>query len=336
MHAFILGHFKPLLLVPEPLEQGRGAGHGGTHGAGIHHGVVLAVDHAAQASAAEHCNIALITLAGRPLADAREGKSGGFHNTEAPDFPFEAPFGANVANMYAMCAKRHMHEFGTTSEQLAWIKVAASHHAQYNENARLRNIVTVDEVLASPMIADPLHRLDCCVITDGGGGLVVVSEAVARGLRPPLVKVLGAGEAPKHLSAGRVDLTFSGARWSGPKAFEEAGVTAKDIKYASIYDSFTITVLMTLEALGFCGRGESGRFVAESRIAPGGSFPMNTNGGGLSYAHPGMYGIFLLIEAVRQLRHECGERQVAGASTALVHGTGGTLSSSATCILSRS
>ena len=297
------------------------------------------VNHAAQAIAAGHCNIALITLAGRPLADAKEGKSGGFHNTEAPDFPFEAPFGANVANMYAMCAKRHMHEFGTTSEQLAWIKVAASHHAQYNENARLRNIVTVDEVLASPMIADPLHRLDCCVITDGGGGLVVVSEAVAKGLRRPLVKVLGAGEAPKHLSAGRVDLTFSGARWSGPKAFEEAGVTAKDIKYASIYDSFTITVLETIEDLGFCEKGAGGRFVSDGNLISGvGRLPFNTDGGGLCNNHPGNRGgMTKVIEAVRQVRGVAHPRvQVPNCDIALAHGTGGLLGSrmgSATLIL---
>ncbi len=170
---------------------------------------------------------------------------------------FETAYGATTHNVYGMCAMRHMHEFGTTSEQLAWIKVAASHHAQYNEHAMLRDVVTVEDVLNSPMISDPLHRMDCCVVTDGGGGLIVTTEAIAKSLKKPLVRMIGHGEALKGPRGGKdLNLTYSAGVWSGPRAFEEAGVTPKDIKYASIYDSFTITVLMQLEDLGFCKKGE--------------------------------------------------------------------------------
>jgi acetyl-CoA C-acetyltransferase len=232
-----------------------------------------------------------------------------------------------------------MFEYGTTSEQLAWIKVAASHHAQHNEQARLRDVVTVEDVVNSPMIADPLHRLDCCVITDGGGGIVMVSPEVAKSLKRTRVKVLGAGEAPKHLAAGQVDLTYSGACWSGPKAFAEAGVTPTDIKYASIYDSFTITVLETLEDLGFCKKGEGGKFVSDGNLISGvGKLPFNTDGGGLCNNHPGNRGgMTKVLEAVRQVRGEAHPKvQVRNCDIALAHGTGGLLGSrmgSATVIL---
>ena len=166
-----------------------------------------------------------------------------------PDAPFEAPFGAVTINLYAMVAMRHMHDWGTTAGQLAWIKVAASHHAQHNPHAMLRDVVTVEDVLASPLISDPLRRLDCCVVSDGGGALVVTRPEIARALKRPIVHVLGAGEAVKGQESGQIDLSYSGAAWSGPRAFAEAGVTPADIQYASIYDSFTITVLMQLEAL---------------------------------------------------------------------------------------
>jgi acetyl-CoA C-acetyltransferase len=244
-------------------------------------------------------------------------------------------------NQYAMCAMRHMHEFGTTGEQLAWVKVAASHHAQHNPHALLREVVTVDEVVGSPMIADPLHRLDCCVITDGGGAVVVVSPEIARGLSRPRVKVRGAGEAAKHQMGGRVDLTYTGAVWSGPAAFAEAGVRPHDIKYASIYDSFTITVLMTLEDLGFCAKGQGGKFVADGNLISGvGKLPFNTDGGGLCNNHPANRGgMTKVIEAVRQLRGEAHPRvQVKNCDLALAHGTGGSLGTrhaSATVILER-
>ncbi len=181
-----------------------------------------------------------------------------------------------------MCAQRHGHEFGTTPEQLAWIKVAASHHAQHNPHAMLRDVVSVEDVLASPMVADPLHRLDCCVVSDGGGALVVARPEIARSLKRPLVRVMGAGEAYKGQRGGEVDLTWSAARLSGPAAFAEAGVSPADIKYASIYDSFTITVLMQIEDLGFCAKGQGGRFVADGNLISGhGRLPFNTDGGGL-------------------------------------------------------
>jgi acetyl-CoA C-acetyltransferase len=230
--------------------------------------------------------------------------------------------------MYAMCAMRHMHEFGTTSQQLAWIKVAASHHAQHNPHALLRDVVTVEDVVNSPMIADPLHRLDCCVITDGGGALVIVSPDVARRINRPRVKIRGAGEAPKHQMGGRVDLTYSGAVWSGPIAFAEAKAAPADIKYVSIYDSFTITVLMTLEDLGFCAKGQGGKLVADGNLISGvGKLPFNTDGGGLCNNHPANRGgITKVIEAVRQLRGEAHPGvQVKNCDLALAHGTGGSL-----------
>ncbi len=182
---------------------------------------------------------------------------------------FEFPYGPTVVNMYAMCAMRHMHEYGTTSEQLAWIKVAASHHAQHNPHAMLRDVVTVEDVVKSPMVSTPLHRLDCCVISDGGGALIVAKPEIAKSLKRPLVKVIGVGEGPKGQMGGDIDLTYSAARWSGPPAWEMAGIKPSDIKYASIYDSFTITVLMQLEDLGFCEKGQGGKFVADGNLISG-------------------------------------------------------------------
>jgi acetyl-CoA C-acetyltransferase len=295
---------------------------------------LLHVGHAAEAVAAGKCSVALVTLAGRPRAArpagggmGRPGGGGGFN--EAPEAGFENIYGGTTHNTYAMCAMRHMHEYGTTSEQLAWIKVAASHHAQWNPHAMLREVVSVEDVLASPMIATPLHRLDCCVISDGGGAVIVVAPEVARSLGRPLVKIIGAAEAPKGPRGGKdLDLTFSGAAWSGPAAFAEAGVTPADIKYASIYDSFTITVLMQIEDLGFCAKGEGGRFVADGNLISGvGKLPFNTDGGGLCNNHPANRGgITKVIEAVRQLRGEAHPKvQVPSCDLAIAHGTGGSL-----------
>jgi acetyl-CoA C-acetyltransferase len=310
---------------------------------------VVHVGHAAAAIAAGKCKVALVTLAGKPRSRniaRNRGPSGGgggggrvFNDT--PEAGFEGIYGPTTANQYGACAMRHMHEYGTTSEQLAWIKVAASHHAQYNEHALLPQVVTVEDVLASPVISDPLHRLDCCVITDGGGGVVVVAPEVAADLKRDCVRILGHGEAPKHLDGGKIDLTYSGARWSGPIAFDEAGVKPADIKYASIYDSFTITVLMTLEDLGFCGKGEGGRFVADGNLISGvGRLPFNTDGGGLCSNHPANRGgITKVIEAVRQLRGEAHPNvQVRNCDLVLAHGTGGSLGGrmgSSTLILGR-
>jgi acetyl-CoA C-acetyltransferase len=285
---------------------------------------ILHVAHAAEAIAAGKCSVALITLAGKPLTSPVPRAV----IPTAPDASFESPYGIVVANSYGMCAMRHMHEYGTTSEQLAWIKVAASHHAQYNEHAFLRDVVTVEQVVNSPIISNPLHRLDCCVITDGGGALIVTSPEVAKSLKRPLVKVLGAGESPKGQNGGDTDLTYSGARWSGPIAFAEAGVKQSDIKYASIYDSFTITVLMQIEDLGFCEKGQGGKFVSDGNLISGvGKLPFNTDGGGLCNNHPANRGgITKVIEAVRQLRGEAHPKvQVKNCDIALAHGTGGSL-----------
>lgn len=302
---------------------------------------VIHVAHAAAAIAAGKCDVALITLAGRPRSEASSGLQPRNFGANIPDTPFEAPYGVVTVNNYAMVAARHMHEFGTTSEQLAWIKVAASHHAQHNPHAMLREVVTVEDVLASPMISDPLHRLDCCVVSDGGGALVVVRPEIARSLKRPLVMVRGAGEATKGGSGGRVDLTYSAAAASGRTAFAEAGLAPADIQYASIYDSFTITVLMQIEDLGFCAKGEGGRFVADGNLISGsGRLPFNTDGGGLCNNHPANRGgMTKVIEAVRQLRGEAHPAvQVAGCQFALAQGIGGQLGSrhgSGTLILER-
>ena len=223
------------------------------------------VAHAAAAIKLGRCDVALITLAGRPRSEGQAtGTAARAGDPRIYEDAFESPFGRTVAGSYALCAMRHMHDYGTTSEQLAWIKVAASHHAQHNPHAMLRKVVTVEEVVNSPLVADPLHRLDCCVISDGGGALVVTRPEIARALSRPRVVVRGTGEAMIGQFGGYADLTSSGARFSGPRAFAEAGVTPADIRYASIYDSFTITVLIQLEDLGFCAKGEGGRWHDES------------------------------------------------------------------------
>ena len=303
---------------------------------------LVLVAHAAEAIAAGRCNVALITLAGRPRSEGMAiGTAPRAGNPAQPDLQFEFPYAPTIVNMYAMCAQRHMHEYGTTSEQLAWIKVAASQHAQFNEHAMLRDVVTVEQVLESPIVASPLHRLDCCVITDGGGALVVVKPEIARSLQRPLVSVTGAGEAVKGQSGGEVDLTYTAARWSGPAAFRMAGVMPADIKYASIYDSFTITVLLQIEDLGFCAKGKGGRFVSDGNLISGvGRLPFNTDGGGLCNNHPANRGgITKVIEAVRQLRGEAHPMvQVPNCDLALAHGTGGSLGTrhgAATLILER-
>lgn len=306
---------------------------------------ILHVAHAAAAIAAGRCNVALVTLAGRPRAamaeaQARAAAAGGKTgkaplalrppDPDCPELAFELPYGPATQNLYAMVARRHMHEFGTTSEQLAWIKVAASRHAQHNPHAVLRKVVTVEEVVASPLVADPLHRLDCCVMSDGGGALIVARPEIAKSLKRPLVIVRGTGEAPKHAMGGRIDLTSSAAAWSGPAAFAEAGITPAQIQYASLYDSFTITVLMQLEDLGFCRKGEGGRFVADGNLISGvGRLPFNTDGGGLCNNHPANRGgVTKVIEAVRQLRGEAHPAvQVKDCTWALASGIGGALAS---------
>jgi acetyl-CoA C-acetyltransferase len=299
------------------------------------------VAHAAEAIAAGHCNVALVTLAGRPNSEGSSGTQVRDRGVNLPDAPYEMPHSPVTINLYAMAAMRHMYEYGTTSEQLAWIKVAASHHAQHNPNAMLKNLVTVEEVVNSPMISDPLHRLDCCVVSDGGGAVIVARPEIAKSLKRPKVSIIGTGESTKHQMAGKVDLTYTGAAWTGPRAFEEAGIKPADIQYASIYDSFTITVLLQIEDLGFCKKGEGGKFVADGNLISGqGKFPFNTDGGGLCNNHPANRGgMTKIIEAVRQLRGESHPKvQVPNCTLALAHGTGGAIGhrhGSATLIMER-
>jgi acetyl-CoA acetyltransferase len=251
---------------------------------------------------------------------------------------YEPPFGLPTpVGAYALAATRHMFAYGTTSEQLAEVAVATRKWASINEKAQKREPITIADVLHSRLVAEPLHLLDCCLVTDGGGAVVVASSSRAKQARKAPVWVLGHGESHTHNTISSMpDLAVhQAAIVSGQDAFRMAGLTPAEVDVAEIYDSFTITVIMTLEAPGFCGRGEGGAFVSGQRTAPGGAFPMNTNGGGLSYCHPGMYGIFLLIEATRQLRGECGPRQVEGARIALAHGTGGVFSSAATVLLGK-
>jgi acetyl-CoA C-acetyltransferase len=294
------------------------------------------VGHASDAIAAGRCQVALVTMAGlaRSHGQAPRARSSG-----SPEAAFESSWGMTAVTGYALAAQRHMFEFGTTSAQLAEVKVAASLHAQHNPHALLRQPVTVDEVLDSPLISSPLHRLDCCVVTDGGGAAVVVAPEVARDLGRRSVKVLGHAETVKHTDNGRIDLTSTGAATTGPRAFAEAALTPADVDYVSIYDSFTITVVETLEDLGFCEKGDGGKFVLDGAlVAPDGRLPFNTDGGGLCNNHPSNRGgITKIIEAVRQLRGEAHPAvQVADCTIALAHGTGGSIGTrvgSATLVL---
>ena len=240
---------------------------------------------------------------------------------------YEGPYGLPVAGTYAMIAQRHMYEYGTTSEQLAEVAVGVREFASLNPNAIYRDPITVDDVLASRMIADPLHLLDCCAITDGGGAYIVTTADRARDLRQRPVYVLGAANNQKHWMISQCpDFTSSGAAQAGPEAFARAGVKPDDIDMAMFYDSFTITCIVLLEGLGFCKPGEGGPYVQEGHLRRGGKLPMNTDGGGLSSCHPGMRGIFLVIEAVRQLRGQAGEVQVPDCKLAVAAGSGGFLS----------
>jgi len=288
--------------------------------------------HAAAAIAAGYCNVGLI-LYGSKWSSAGIGSL----SSGDPSEQFENCFGATLIGSYGLAAQRHMHEFGTTSEQLAEIAVTMRRHAALNPLAKFRDPITVENVLASRIISSPLHLLDCCMVSDGGGAVVVTSVERARDLKKKPVSILGAAETCYHTSAGLRDLTDAAAKQTGPKALARAGVTHKDFDMAMIYDSFTITVCVTLESLGFCKKGEGGAFVQNGRIGLGGELPINTDGGGLSSNHPGMRGIFLIIEATKQLRGECGERQVKDCRLALCHGTGGNLGfrhSGATLVLS--
>lgn len=287
------------------------------------------VAHAQAAIEAGLCEVALITYGSTQ-------RSLGRANVAAPDAnPYEAPYRPlYTASSYALAASRHMHEYGTTREQLAQVAVAARQWAQLNPKAWEKDPLSVEDVLRSRMVSTPLTVRDCCLVTDGGGALIVTSAERAKSLKSRPAYVLGVGEDLGHYSISNMpDLTVTGAVRSGAAAYAMAGLRPQDIDVVQVYDAFTITTLLFLEDLGFCPKGEAGRFVADGAIAPGGRLPVNTNGGGLSYCHPGMYGVFVLIEAVRQLRGEAGARQVDGCETAIAHGNGGTLSAQSTVIL---
>jgi acetyl-CoA acetyltransferase len=291
------------------------------------------VQHAMAAIEAGIVEVALITHG--ESGASRIGMPGTRFGVDAFRLQFEQPFGlAGPPTGYALAAARHMHEYGTTSEQLAELAVSTRKWAALNPRAIMRDPLTVDDVLSSRMISWPLHLLDCCLVTDAGGAVVITSAERARACPKRPVWVLGTGEASTHVIVSQMpDFAFwDAARMSSERAFVMAGVTHGDIDVAMFYDAFTIVPVMGLEATGFCRRGEGGAFVSAGRTAPGGPFPMNTNGGGLSYTHSGMYGMFMLVEAVRQLRGECGARQVAGAKTAICHGLGGMFSSAATLV----
>jgi acetyl-CoA acetyltransferase len=287
------------------------------------------VAHAMGAIALGLCNVAVIAYGstqrgvGRRQATAREIN------------PYETPFRPFLpSSAYALAASRHMHEFGTTREQLAAVAVAAREWALLNPAAWEKKPLTVEQVLASRMVSHPFTVRDCCLVTDGGGAVVVASAERARSLKKKPAYVLGCGQSVTHAAiSGMPDLTVTGALAAGKAAYAMAKLGPADVDAVELYDAFTINTILFLEDLGFCKKGEGGAFVEGGRIGPKGSLPVNTNGGGLSYCHPGMYGLFLLIEAVRQLRGECGARQVPDCEVALAHGNGGVLSSQATVIL---
>jgi acetyl-CoA acetyltransferase len=287
--------------------------------------VVSHVGHALQAIATGAVDCAVIAYASTQRTDS------GRLVTRAEVPSYELPFGALFPiSGYAMVAQRHMHEFGTTREQLAKVAVAASRWASINPDALKRDPLTVEDVLASPAISDPLRKLDCCLVSDGAGAIVLT--AADRRTRKA-VTVLGVGESASHAYvSSTASFTHTGAIESSRAAYEMAAIGPKDIDVVQIYDAFTVNVIVGLEDTGFCAKGDGGRLV-ERGIGPGGALAVNTSGGGLRYCHPGMFGIFLLIEAVRQLRREAGERQVANARRALVHGYGGIFAGNATAIL---
>ena len=294
------------------------------------------LEHAVLAIEAGRCQTALMVYASTAKSDvARRYRSADAALGPRGPNQWEVPFGPTLISKYAMVARRHMYEFGTTSEQLAAIAVAERKNASRNPLAVMQEPITVEDVLASRMIAEPLHLLDCCLRTDGGGAIVLTAAERARSLRKPPVWVIGMAGAASHLNLTQMeDMTVSPAARSGPAAFAEAGITPKDVDVLEVYDAFTIMVLLTLEALGFCARGEGGAFVEDGKLAYDGALPTNTDGGGLSSNHPGMRGIFLLIEATRQLRGEA-TAQVPDARIAVCNATGGYMSHCSTIVLAR-
>jgi len=303
---------------------------------------LIHLEHAAAAIDAGLCSVALITMGARPRSEGfADLTQAGRIDPGRPGSPWEAGMRSTVSAVYGMMARRHMQEFGTAASQLAAVRVAASLHAQHNPNAMYRKPVTVQDVLSSPIVASPLHRLDCCVVSDGGGSVVLARRDIARTLRQPVVSVRGCAHTVQTQQGGYGDLLRTGATVSGPMAFDRAGVGPQDIRYASIYDNFTIMVLLQLEDLGFCKKGEAGAFVAAGNLISGqGSLPWNTDGGGQCSNHPGHRGgMIRLLESVRQLRGEAHPAvQVPNCQLALVCGPGNVLGSGhghATVILER-
>jgi acetyl-CoA acetyltransferase len=294
-------------------------------------------EHAAAAIAAGLCDVVVSVYASTPRSDRKRPGQRGRPSMPGPNpmAEWEMPYGlAGLVGSYALPASRHMAMYGTTSEQLAQIAVSTRQWASMNPRARFQEPITVDDVLSSPMQASPLHLLDCCLVTDGAGAFVMTSAERARDLAKPPAFVLGAATAHDHMMISQMpDLATTAGALSGPAAFAHAGVKPGDVDVLMGYDSFTITALLHLEDLGFCPKGEGGPFAEDGKLGPGGSLPMNTNGGGLSYTHPGMYGMFLIVEATRQLRGECDARQVPGAEVAVAHGSGGVLSCMSTLVL---
>lgn len=293
--------------------------------------------HAVDAIAARDIDVALLTYGSTARSDVKRrirGSTAAISTGGA--MQYEAPYGATLIAKYAMAARRHMVEYGTTVEQLAEVAVAAHEWAAMNEFAFERERITVADVAAAPMLADPFTTKHVCLRTDGGGAVVLASEEVARNCAKEPVWILGAADATSHVSMSEwADFTTSAAAVSGPPAFARAGVGPGDIDVCQLYDSFTSTVLLTVEDLGFCAKGEGGAFIGSGALRPGGGLPTNTDGGGLASCHPGMRGMFLMVEAVRQLRGECGPRQVDDATLACVHAMGGFFTHSATMILGR-
>lgn len=297
----------------------------------------IQAQHATAAIACGEIDVVVLAYAATPRSDLKRGSRapGGAVNQAGP-LAFDVPYGHTLIAKYAMVAGRHMHQYGTTVEQLAEIAVAAHEWAVDNPEAFDRRRITIEDVAAAPMIAEPFTSLHCCLRTDGGGAVVLVSEDRARDLAKIPVWILGSAHEVSHVNmASWDDITVSPCARTGPAAFGRAGVSPADIDVAQLYDSFTSTLLLTLEGLGFCGVGEGGPFVAEGALRPGGSLPTNTDGGGLAACHPGMRGMFLLVEAVRQLRGECGVRQVPDARLACVNATGGFFSAVSTMVLGR-
>jgi acetyl-CoA acetyltransferase len=291
--------------------------------------------HAADAIAQGRADVILLTYGSTARSDLRAGlRTANLDWGSRGPQQWEAPHGITLISKYAMAARRHMHEYGTTLEQLAEVAVSARYNAGFNPDAQTREPITIDDVLGSRMIADPFSALQCCLRSDGGAAAVLVAEDRVADLPVAPVWILGAGEHVSHVSLGQwEDFTTGPAAVSGKLAFERAGVTPADIDVCQLYDAFTYMLLITLEDLGFCAKGEGGAFVEDAKLRLGGALPTNTDGGGLSSCHPGQRGLFLIVEAVRQLRGEASGRQVPDAHLACVSGTGGWFCSSGTMIL---